>query len=70
MRVLGETVMCWGIAIPKGEYDGFIYQRHQEGRGEPIPYEAQLMADGIAGLEGRACEVLRYLNSKDIEIVS
>jgi hypothetical protein len=64
LRVLVDNVTCSDVAIPKGDYDGYIDWEHPD-ETEPRMTSVQLIPDAM--ISNLPCEVLRYLRQGDIE---
>ena len=64
LRVLVDNVTSSDVAIPKGDYDGYIDWEYPD-ETEPRMTSVQLIPDSTSGR--LPCEVLSYLRQGDIE---
>jgi hypothetical protein len=64
LRVLVDNVTSSDVAIPKGDYDGYIDWEHPDDT-EPRMASVQLIPDST--VSSLPCEVLQYLRRGDIE---
>jgi len=64
LRVLVDNVTCSDVAIPKGDYDGYIDWEHPDDT-EPRMTSVHLIPDPT--ISSLPCEVLQYLGRGDIE---
>jgi hypothetical protein len=67
LRVETDGVQCGGVAIPKGDYDGYIDWELPHGAPEYRMAAVQLIVRDETPLKNMPCEVLRYLQSGDIK---